>query len=685
MSEMFEKIGEVSLNLENYGGQDLYSDGNIEDMLLDAVKNNPPSDYKKVIEDSALWPYLYHLSDIRENIVEWIDIKKTDKVLEVGSGCGAITGVLSAKAGEVTCVDLSKKRSLINAYRHRDAKNITVCVGNFTDVEPGLSKDYDLIFLIGVLEYGICYIPGDEPFEEFLKIIRKHLKPDGRVVIAIENRLGMKYFAGCREDHLGTFFSGLENYREGDNVRTFSKPALETLVKKSGFEECHFYYPYPDYKLPTTVFSDQRLPKPGELVTNNLNFDRDRVTLFDEKKVYDSVIADGLFPVFSNSFLVVLGKKPETDYVRYSNDRSKRYAIKTEIIEGDTPVVRKTALYPEGADHIKGLFKSFEKLSEKYAGSELNVAPVRISGEDRVTAGFEYVKGTPLSMLFDDCLKKEDRRGFEMLYSEFERRTAFNENYPFADTDLVFSNVIVDGDKWTLIDYEWTVEKAVSSKKQALRALFCYMLERDFKCFEGLTFLKILTEATDTDIEEIISEEALFQKEVTENSLSLGQIREKIGHNNVNFSRFEKELVKAGSTDRVQIYCDRGAGYSEADSYFVKNARFEDGEIEVETNFAKDVVNLRLDPMNEACIVYVDKLTVNGKEIPATGRKVDTNGKKLRGKGAGFLFSSTDPNINIHLSGTELSENNSLYAKLRYVKLGTEIAADLSENIKRIF
>ena len=63
-----------------------------------------------------------------------LPIKKTDKVLEVGSGCGAITGALSRKAGSVTCVDLSKKRSMINAYRHSESENVTIHIGNFTDV-----------------------------------------------------------------------------------------------------------------------------------------------------------------------------------------------------------------------------------------------------------------------------------------------------------------------------------------------------------------------------------------------------------------------------------------------------------------------------------------------------------------------------------------------------------------------
>ena len=40
-------------------------------------------------------------------------------------------------------------------------------------------------------------------------MMNRHLKKGGRIVIAIENRLGLKYFAGCAEDHLGTYFSGI--------------------------------------------------------------------------------------------------------------------------------------------------------------------------------------------------------------------------------------------------------------------------------------------------------------------------------------------------------------------------------------------------------------------------------------------------------------------------------------------
>ena len=113
-------IGNVTLNFKHYSGVDLYSDGSIENDLLEIVKKYNKNEYQKVIEERANWPILYHLSDQRANIVEWIPIEPGAKVLEVGSGCGAITGMLASKAGEVVACDLSRRRSEINAIRNKE-------------------------------------------------------------------------------------------------------------------------------------------------------------------------------------------------------------------------------------------------------------------------------------------------------------------------------------------------------------------------------------------------------------------------------------------------------------------------------------------------------------------------------------------------------------------------------------
>lgn len=306
---MQEKIGKVTLDYEFYPGEDLYSDGPVEKELLEIAKNYGEEELNQIIAERNSWPILYHFSHIRQNIVEWLPITRNQKVLEIGSGCGPITGILAKKAKSVTCNDLSKMRSTINAYRNKNCDNVKIMVGNFQDMESSLTETYDYITLIGVFEYSQGYIGTEQPYVEMLRRISRHLAPGGKVVIAIENRLGLKYWAGCTEDHVGKYFEGLENYPDTKGVRTFSRKELSDIIDKAGNFKTTFYYPYPDYKFPMTIYSDKRLPKKGELRDNFCNFDRNRIQLFNEGKVYDSLTDAGLFQEFSNSFLVLVERK----------------------------------------------------------------------------------------------------------------------------------------------------------------------------------------------------------------------------------------------------------------------------------------------------------------------------------------------------------------------------------------
>ena len=277
--------------------------------LLEIVKTTPKEDYQKVILTEKSWPIFYHLSPERENILDWYEWKDDASVFEVGAGCGAISGVLCRNAKRVVANDLSKRRSTINAYKNQDASNLEIMVGNFNVVAEKMEERFDYVTLIGVLEYAKSYIGKDNPYPEYLEKINRLLKPGGKILIAIENRLGLKYFAGCREDHVGREFVGIEGYPGIDFVETFSKPELEQMLQENGFSKFKFYYPYPDYKFPAVIYSDEYLPKPGELRKNQRNFDADRITLFDEGKAFDGILKSGLFPVFSNSFLIEVEKK----------------------------------------------------------------------------------------------------------------------------------------------------------------------------------------------------------------------------------------------------------------------------------------------------------------------------------------------------------------------------------------
>lgn len=298
---MYEQIGNVKLDLTYYTGRDQYSDGDIEDEILEIVKNY--REYEHIIEKDNRWPILYHLSKFRGNIIEWYPFNKESNVLEVGAGCGAITEVLSKSVKKVTCVELSKKRSLINAYRNKECSNIEIMVGDLNGMN--FTEKYDYITLIGVLEYAPSFSTSNRPFHKLLSNIRNLLKPNGRLFIAIENRFGLKYWAGAREDHTGAFFDSIKDYPSNNFVKTFSKNELIKLLNEVGFGKIDFYYPIPDYKFPFQVFSDKQLPELGELRDLTHNYDKTRIQLFDEGVVYDSLIENKEFGFFSNSFLVI--------------------------------------------------------------------------------------------------------------------------------------------------------------------------------------------------------------------------------------------------------------------------------------------------------------------------------------------------------------------------------------------
>lgn len=288
------------LNLTYYKGQDLYSDGDVEDKILEIFQKNEDIQERLMKDDD--WAILYHLSPIRQNILEWYDFDKDASILEIGSGCGAISGLFCEKVKRVVGIELSKRRSMINAERNKKYNNLEIMVGNFEDIE--LTETFDYVTLIGVLEYADSYINSKAPYEEMLRRVKKFLKPNGKLIIAIENKFGLKYFAGAMEDHTGNLFDGIENYKNVSSVRTFSKNEIEELLQKAGYEESEFYYPVPDYKLPNAVYAEGYLPKAGDLRNMSIAYDRARFKLFDEDIVYDQLCKDQKFEYFSNSFLI---------------------------------------------------------------------------------------------------------------------------------------------------------------------------------------------------------------------------------------------------------------------------------------------------------------------------------------------------------------------------------------------
>lgn len=691
--EKIEEIGKIKLDLTHYPGEDFYCDGEVEDELLDITRNYSEVEYQRIIEERKSWPILYHLSPQRENIVEWLPITKDMKVLEVGSGCGAVTGALARKAGEVTCIDLSRKRSRINAYRHMDADNVTIHVGNFQDVEPDLSCDYDYICLIGVFEYAQAYIQSETPYEDFLRIIKRHVKAEGSIAIAIENKFGLKYWAGCREDHLGAYFSGLENYPDGGVVRTFTADGLRRIAERCGYGQAQMYYPYPDYKFMTCLYSDDRLPQAGELSSNLRNFDRDRLLLFDEKRVFDTIIEEGQFPLFSNSYMMLLGPAPQERYVKYSNDRKPEFCIKTVLRQEETgKVIEKHPLSHAAWQHIEQTAQMYGKLCGRYADSGLAInrctlmktdADGSAQGQERAGEApylrLEYVEGRSLEELLDACLARNDVEGFHVLFDEYLKRISCGEQEQIVDYDLIFANILVPenvDNTWNVIDFEWSFERSVESKQIAFRAVYCYLLENEKRNTLNFDLIMQKLGIDQSDAEQYRRQEMKFQKYVTGKNLSMAELRDAIGYPVYTVDAFCQGQERERQKDCVQIYEDTGRGFNEEQSFFLDETAGEqvrvtpEGMTELAVPLAGGRSAVRIDPCSDFCLVYIREISYNGVPVPWKGKQIQVNGFKV-GDNA-YVFPTRDPNITVSLAGLAGEESNLLQAAMEVTKLPEE-------------
>lgn len=671
---MTEKIGNVVLDMTYYPGEDHYSDGEIEDELLQVAMEHEPNEFPRIIEERKSWPFFYHLSPFRANIINWLPFKKTDKVLEIGAGCGAVTGVLAERAGSVTCVDLSRKRSLVNAYRNKEHDNITIMLGNFKDVEPNLPCDYDYVLLIGVFEYGRAYIDTDTPYEDFMRLCNRHRKADGRLVIAIENKFGLKYWAGCREDHLGTYFTGLEGYHTGGVAKTFTRRGLEAILQKNGISDYSFYYPYPDYKFPTTIYSDEYLPRKGELSNNLRNFDRDRVLLFDERQVFDQIIEEGEFPLFSNSYLLLVGKKPKTVYAKFSNDRAKSWAIRTLIHKNAAGalLVEKQPDSKAAYAHIAHTYKAYEALSKRYEGTKIEINVCRRTPQSIV---FPFCAGRSLEELLDERLGRQDMEGFKALIEEYMHWLSYNESAMVSNIDFIFPNILVDGDKWHVIDYEWTFDRQVPAKDIAFRAFYNYLLGGEGrKACETLLMQEIL-HLTDEEKQQAVQDEAEFQQYVTGNRASVAKMRELIGFKAYEMSGLEAYCVYASTKFVAQVFYDYGEGFTQKDSVLLHDCFTAEKDVYFKLEVPAGVRAVRIDPCSYLCAVFIRDITLAKRHYAKPD--IAINGVWVNDSCA--VFDTEDPNLVFTCEGGALAQPESLEVSLEVTQLPKSLTATLAE------
>lgn len=293
-----------------------YSDGaEVERALLESVRacadrSVLSAELRARIHD---WPTRYHLGARRANLLRPIEaILPEARVLEIGAGCGAISRFLGESGARLTALEGSLARARVAAERCRGLDNVAVLVDGF-DRLP-VAPEFDLVCLIGVLEYARLFFPAEsgDPIDAMLRHARRFLRPGGRLLLALENQLGLKYFAGFREDHLDQVMLGVEDRYRADGAVTFGKAELARRLRAAGYADQEWLYPFPDYKLPVSVFNEAALASDSVLdcsamVAGTVVADgqKPEAYRFSLELAWATVCRNGLAGHLANSFLVL--------------------------------------------------------------------------------------------------------------------------------------------------------------------------------------------------------------------------------------------------------------------------------------------------------------------------------------------------------------------------------------------
>lgn len=447
-----------------------YSDGAASESSLTSIlrKAKDRSALSMELENSSYdWTSEYHLSSDRANLYRFLDLSLIETGLELGSGCGAITRYLGEQNIALDAVEGSIKRAQICRLRCEDLKNVEVFQANFNHLTLP-SNTYDAIFLNGVLEYAKRFHESAENDRDALLSILKRcfdtLNEDGVVCVAIENRMGLKYWLGAREDHFASPFVGLYGYPNDKGIRTYDQKEWRNILAELGQEYSYrFIYPFPDYKMAKAILTDeyvQNNPYAHSHLYRLLSSDNGKTvqSSLNEFLLWESLQQRGDFGQYANSFFILISKSEK----------------------------KLSALCPYDFMHVsgKGRKPHYRTITQKKKeANEVEKLPTMVGSQENEVlhhdlSPAQHVKGPLLVSQWLHALVSEDSTVFERCVREYYQflLTYFKDEGNLAKgVDILPFNIVITEDgSWEIIDKEWVVNFSYSPEFLLFRALFWF-------------------------------------------------------------------------------------------------------------------------------------------------------------------------------------------------------------------
>lgn len=420
-------------------------------------------------------------SDIRENIINWYDFEEKSNILFIGND---IYTSLFKNRNKVTVIE--KDSNLFENIKHNKiVKKHNVNVLEYVQI---CKEKYDYVIIMDAMKrigdfVGINSKKRESALNMFLKEISKVLTNDGVILFPVNNKFSIKNFSGATYENGSSYDVILGKEK---NTAIFSKKEITNIIENSNFKYHKFYYPFPDHKLPSIVYSDEYLPNENNSKLSYLiYYNPEDIIVFNEMEAVREIVKEGKLDFFANSYFIEISnsknKLSKVKFASFNNFRKKENKLITKMYDG---YVQKEAIYEEGKNHIKKIdqnikllnncnIKISDKVEEGKVYSEfqnfrtLNEILANLIINDELDVALNVIekwyKLLNERFMCEFCEKSNIKHTIFEKYSiiidtELKKKMKFLKNGLF---DLIFENIFAELDKdndfkeFIAYDQEW--------------------------------------------------------------------------------------------------------------------------------------------------------------------------------------------------------------------------------------
>lgn len=294
------------------------------------------------------------LKELPKAIIKWYGIEKGSKAACITVTHGNSRVIAEALEEKGVCTTSISLEAI--ACGQEEEKDICPCaICN--------ECTYDMVVVVDVLEYA-----SNVPW--LLSCIKKMLKPDGKLLLAADNRLGIRYFCGDQDAFSGKNYDGIENYKhlqawewEELEGRAYSKAELIRFLEGAGFCRHRFFSVFPRISNPQLLLAEDYEPNEALDIRVFPEYNNPSTVFLFEEELYPSLMENKLLHPMANGFFIECPLQPQYVPVRQvtlSGERGIENAMAT-IIRSDG-LVEKRVLYPEGRRKLEQLLMNHQYL-----------------------------------------------------------------------------------------------------------------------------------------------------------------------------------------------------------------------------------------------------------------------------------------------------------------------------------